>query len=245
MKEQLQVMREPARGSMPPARCACGGIVGPDAECADCKAKRLQRAQSERTVSETVSETAAPKDLGYAFSEVRVDTDQRSAGSVRGPVLQRQPAGGDPHWDSSLLTITLSSDRNDCFGIATPTANDPYSVCGSPVVPPFCQSARVPFWLEFLADRAGRAHPQPSAGRTVTADFEFRTSGGRLTHSRHEKDDNPRYVGPNLSLAPKFGHDFTVGTAESGRLTTVATLVDGATTVRYSDAIDFRITPCT
>jgi hypothetical protein len=174
-----------------------------------------------------------------------VATDSGPAESVRGPVLQRQPTGGNPPWGSSLLTITLSSDRGDCFGIADPTANDPYSSCGSPVVPPFCQSARIPFWLEYLVDRAGRAHPQPGAARTVTADFEFKTTGGRVTSSRHEKDDNPRYVGPNLALAPKFGHDFTVGTTESGRLTTVATLVDGGTMVTYRDAIDFRITPCT
>ena len=229
MKGQLETAQRPAPEMGTTMRCACGGIVGPEGECAHCRAKRLALASSGPSL----------KGPGYAFSQVRVETDRRS------PLLQRQPDAGNPPWDSSLLTITLSSDNPNCFGIATPSADDPYSNCGSPVVPPFCQSARIPFWLEYLVDRAHSPHPQPGAARTVTADFEFKTTGGRVTYSKHEKDDSPRYVGPNLSLEPKFGHDFTVGTTESGRLRTAATLVDGGTTVSYRDAVDFQITPCT
>jgi len=235
VSERLQMTKDAGRREASPSRCACGGIVGPEGECAACKARQLRQSRP----------GAAHEGPGHAFSELRVDADRGAPGSIRGPLLQRQPDAARPPWDSSLLTITLSSDRGDCFGIATPTVLDPYSACGSPVVPPFCQSARIPFWLDYLVDRAGRSHPQPGVARTVTADFGFTTTGGRVTYSRHEKDDNPRYVGPNLALEPKFGHDFTFGTTESGRLTTAATLVDGATTVGYHDAIDFHITPCT
>ncbi|MBV9790677.1 MAG: DUF4157 domain-containing protein [Chloroflexi bacterium] len=39
----------PARTGLPQRRCACGGIVGPDGECAACRAKRLAAEQKQRS----------------------------------------------------------------------------------------------------------------------------------------------------------------------------------------------------
>jgi hypothetical protein len=206
----------------------------PSRPLSSASARSLQRDSAGSAAS---ARARTESTVAHAFSGLPV------LGPTTGPVLQRQPAS-DPPWDSSLLTITLASDRENCLGIATPSSIDRYSNCGSPVRPPFCQSARVPFTIDFYVDRAGRPHPRPQAARSVSAKFEFTTTGGAVTYRRAEADDTPRYAGPNLSLEPRFGRAFTVGSTESGRLTVALSLVDEATSVRYDDRIDYEITPC-
>lgn len=83
-------------------RCACGGIPGPDGECAACKAKRqaLQNRTAESApvqappiVHEVLRSPGQPLDsatrafmeprFGHDFSQVRVHTDARAAESAQ------------------------------------------------------------------------------------------------------------------------------------------------------------------
>jgi len=83
-------------------RCACGGIVGPDGECAACRAKRLATAQRAASptgpalappiVHEVLRGGGRPLDateriamearFGHDFSQVRIHTDGRAAESA-------------------------------------------------------------------------------------------------------------------------------------------------------------------
>src|SRR5262249_53993224 len=82
-------------------RCPCGGIAGPDGECAACKAKRLglQRkavgiahTEAPPSVHQTLSKSGQPLDasarafmeprFGQDFSHVRVHTDPQAAQSA-------------------------------------------------------------------------------------------------------------------------------------------------------------------
>lgn len=84
-------------------RCACGGVPGPDGECAACRQKRLSRqhltapataaAVAPPIVHEALNGPGQPLDgltratmeprLGHDFSQVRVHTDARAAASAR------------------------------------------------------------------------------------------------------------------------------------------------------------------
>lgn len=148
-------------------------------------------------------------------------------------------------WSPDLLTIVLMSDRSDCLGVADSSGASLYSGCGSPVKPPFCQSAHVPFEVQFFVDRVNAPRPQPFAPPEVHVRMQFVTTGGRRTLDVKETDPRPRYGGPNHPLQPAFGKDFPVGTAESGRLSVLLTLKDSSgVNVVYDDRIDFVITPC-
>ncbi len=99
----------PGRGAVLQRKCACGGTPGPTGECAECRKKReegiLQRragqssaAMSRSTsvassVRETLRSSVTPLDpatrenleprFGYDFSQVRIHTDAKAAGSAR------------------------------------------------------------------------------------------------------------------------------------------------------------------
>ena len=81
-------------------RCACGGVIGPDGECAACKARRLQRqataagpATAPPIVHDVLRSAGRPLEpglrdemearFGHDFSRVRVHTDARAAESAR------------------------------------------------------------------------------------------------------------------------------------------------------------------
>ncbi len=165
--------------------------------------------------------------------------------------IRRQPAGPGPGttpaagWSPDLLTIVLMSHRTDCVGMADSSGGILYSDCGSPVKPPFCQSAHVPFEVQFFVDRVNAPRPQPFAPPEVRVRMQFVTTGGRRTIDVDETDPRPRYGGPNHPLQPSFGKDFPVGTAESGRLSVLLSLKDSSgVNVVYDDRVDFEITPC-
>lgn len=148
-------------------------------------------------------------------------------------------------WGTDLLTIILSSDRNDCLGTADPSGISRYSDCGSPVRPPFCLSAHVPFAVSFYVDRASRPRPQPFQPPTVSVRFEFMTRGGRRTHFVNRTDIAPRYIAPNEPLEPNFGHQFPVGSTQSGILTIFLELRDtSGVNVSYTDRIEYIVVPC-
>lgn len=171
------------------------------------------------------------------------------AAGVISPRVQCQPAGGGTPaasaWSSNLLYIGLNSDRTDCFGLAQPGLVETYSSCGSPVTPPFCQTARVPFEVEFLVDRINRPRPTPFTPPRVSVYMVFIEAGGQRRIIANVSDSAPRYLGPNLALAPSFGKDFPVGTAESGALTVNIALRDSSgVNIIFNDTIQFVITPC-
>jgi hypothetical protein len=89
-----------ARVGLLQRKCACGGIPGPDGECAACRRKRLQRQPDLSTttstappiVHETLNSPGRPLDantrtfmerrFGHDFSQVRVHTDEKAAESA-------------------------------------------------------------------------------------------------------------------------------------------------------------------
>ena len=99
----------PGRGAVLQRRCACGGTPGPTGECAECRKKReagiLQRrvGQSPATISHARSVNSSVREtlrspgtsldaatranleprFGYDFSQVRIHTDAKAAGSAR------------------------------------------------------------------------------------------------------------------------------------------------------------------
>ena len=170
------------------------------------------------------------------------------AGSV---LLQRQrddaAAAPAAAWSPDLINIIVDSDREDCFGTASPGSLDRYSSCGSPVKPPFCMSARVPFQVHFFVDRENAPIAQPFTPPSLRVRMQFVTSGSRgaRTLNTDVSDLSPRYVGPNRPLATSFGQDFPVGSAESGTLTMRIEMLGAAGyDVVYTDSIDYIIVPC-
>ncbi|GAC1342995.1 MAG: hypothetical protein NVSMB27_02470 [Ktedonobacteraceae bacterium] len=150
-------------------------------------------------------------------------------------------------WTADVLNISLYSDLSTCFGTASPTYVGLYSDCGSPVRPPFCQSARVPFSVDFLVDRADAPRPQPFKPPVVSVDFDFVTSGGNHLNRQQFTDSAPRYNGANMPLKTSFGHDFPIGTTESGILHVHLEMNDVASGKRvlFVDDIVFDVRPCT
>jgi hypothetical protein len=87
----------PAHGSPSLRRsCSCGGTLGPDGECAACKAKRLARERSPEVppvVHEAVRGPGRPlhasargateRGFGHDFGSVRVHGDAAAAESAR------------------------------------------------------------------------------------------------------------------------------------------------------------------
>jgi Domain of unknown function (DUF4157) len=102
--------------------CACGGIPGPDGECAACKAKRLQRRSfapsqpgpqvAPPIVHDALRSPGRPLDpalrgemearFGHDFSRVRVHTDRLAAESARSVGAHAYTVGSD---------IVFGSDR--------------------------------------------------------------------------------------------------------------------------------------
>lgn len=100
------MLPQPARLSHPhqgaTRRCACGGRIGPDGECANCKARRLMRAALPAAatpaavpplVNQVLASPGRPLDpgtralmesrFGHNFGGVQVHTDGRAADSAR------------------------------------------------------------------------------------------------------------------------------------------------------------------
>jgi hypothetical protein len=174
-----------------------------------------------------------------------------STGPAPFGLLQRQPDDAAPApaatWSPDLINIIVDSDRADCFGTASPGDIDRYSNCGSPVRPPFCMSARVPFQVHFFVDRQNAPIAQPFTPPRLRVRMQFVTSGARGTRTLNTdvSDPSPRYAGPNRPLATSFGQDFPVGSAESGTLTMRIEMLGAAGhDVVYTDSIEYIIVPC-
>ena len=120
MTAQVQAKFATARSSYAPVRtnllqrkCACGGAPGPDGECAECRAKRLQRRATSHAgpatvppiVNEVLHSPGQPLDtatrafmeprFGYDFSRVRVHADAKAAESARAVDAQAYAVGRD------------------------------------------------------------------------------------------------------------------------------------------------------
>jgi Domain of unknown function (DUF4157) len=96
-------------------KCACGGIAGPEAECAECRRKRLDLRPRASSQSEALSvppivydvlrspgysldeasRTAMESHFGYDFSKVRVHTDGQASISAREIGARAYTAGQD------------------------------------------------------------------------------------------------------------------------------------------------------
>jgi hypothetical protein len=156
-----------------------------------------------------------------------------------------QPLGGGG-WSTKLLTIILDSNRQNCFGTADETGSDLYSNCGSPERGQFCQSLSVPYEVRFFVDRVSRPRPQPITPPTVHVAFDFVSTSGKQGYHFDQTDSNPKYVKPNEPLAPSFGRNFSIGSAESGTLKVLIELIDSSgVNLKYSDKIQFDVVPCT
>ena len=103
----------PARSGLLQRKCACGGIPGPDGECAACRARRLARrrattaltdpATAPPVVHEVLRGAGQPLDaaardfleprFGHDFSHVRVHADARAAASARAVGAQAYTVG--------------------------------------------------------------------------------------------------------------------------------------------------------
>jgi hypothetical protein len=93
-------------------RCACGGTLGPDGECAACKAKRHAHATS--LVGETLGEGGRPLEAatragferatGHDFGSVRVHTGERAARSAKAVGAHAYTVGRD---------VVFGADRYD------------------------------------------------------------------------------------------------------------------------------------
>lgn len=103
-----------AVGGLLQRACACGGTPGPDGECAECRAKRLelQRKGGDQTpavappiVHEVLASRGKPLDapsrsffeqrLGFDLGSVRVHTDDRAAASARAVDARAYTVGND------------------------------------------------------------------------------------------------------------------------------------------------------
>ena len=149
-------------------------------------------------------------------------------------------------WSSDLLTIVVGADRADCVGMASPGGDViRYGNCASPVKPPFCQSARVPFKIEFFVDRGNAPISQPFTPPRLRVKLEFVTTGGKQQLNIDEGDAAPGYDGPNKPLVARFGSAFPVGSADSGTLTMrVEMLGIKGMDVIYTDTLEYVIVPC-
>lgn len=109
-----KLMRDEPRPRSLQRRCSCGGIIGPEGECAACKAKRLQRQQtgaaggpvhaqdlvrgalrSPGRPLDSVTRTFMEQRFEHDFSRVRVHTDERAAESARAVNAVAYTVGGD------------------------------------------------------------------------------------------------------------------------------------------------------
>ena len=93
-------------------RCACGGEVGPDGECAACRAKRVQK-QAESTappiVHDVLRSPGNPLDanvrremeqrFGHDFRQVRIHSDARAAASASAVNAQAYTVGPNVVFD--------------------------------------------------------------------------------------------------------------------------------------------------
>jgi hypothetical protein len=177
---------------------------------------------------------------GTGLQLQRADTDAGTPTTPPAPA----PLGT---WDPTIaFHIFLENEGTDCLGAADQDGAILYSRCGSPIEPPFCQSARSRFKVTFNVDFKFMPRPQPFKPPTVSVLFQFRTTGGLLTHDVQESDSAPRYIAPGKPLEPKFGQDFPVGTTESGKLAISLKLDDESAGVKatYDDNIEYKIKPC-
>lgn len=104
----------PTRSRLLQRKCACGGTLGLDGECAECRGNSLQRDSSARAepvsevpsiVHEVLRSPGQPLDsttrefmearFGHDFSKVRVHADARAAESARAVNAQAYTVGGN------------------------------------------------------------------------------------------------------------------------------------------------------
>src|SRR5215207_2323228 len=81
-----------ASGPARAGRCSCGGVAGPDGECAGCRTRRLRRQAPTASVEQTIGASGRPLDaatrgffeprLGSDLSHVRVHSGDRAAESA-------------------------------------------------------------------------------------------------------------------------------------------------------------------
>jgi hypothetical protein len=182
-----------------------------------------------------------------AGTATQTDTPlQQPAQSMPAQALPADTGSPTTPWSSDLLTIVVGADREDCVGMASPDGDViRYGNCASPVKPPFCQSARVPFKIEFFVDRSNAPISQPFTPPRLRVKLEFVTTGGRKQLNVDESDAAPRYEGPNKPLVARFGNAFPVGSADSGTLTMrVEMLGIKGMDVIYTDTLEYVIVPC-
>jgi hypothetical protein len=91
-------------------RCACGGIVGPEGECATCRARRLQAEQTTHGAPQPAmsQQSQAVSRVGHQFGKLRV---QPASVATRGRAVSRSHQGGgdgDPTTETAPPATTTS-----------------------------------------------------------------------------------------------------------------------------------------
>lgn len=131
---QTSLTRAGAAGSGLQRRCACGGKIGPDGECEECKKKRLQRksrssagaassnASAPPIVHQVLNSPGRPLDattrafmeprFGYNFSQVRVHDDARAGASARSVNAVAYTVGHNVVFDSSASSAGYPSHQH-------------------------------------------------------------------------------------------------------------------------------------
>jgi hypothetical protein len=168
-------------------------------------------------------------------------------------VVQRQSNSPPRQWTPNDYAIiiwhgTAGDLGSECSQTVDGSGQVVREGCG-PVRPPFCQSARREYTVEFLIDwggPAGRPYPPGRQMPYLSAQFRFITTGGRETITMSARDRSPIYTGPGDSLRGSLDRRFPISTAESGTLFVTAQLEDPVTRRTYTNSlsIEFIIEPC-
>lgn len=100
-------------------RCACGGLVGPDGECAECRRKRLAAQRSATggarpgaPLAEAAPSALTAAHLGHNFGQVRVHAPEPVLSEARPafPLRLSQQAVGDEGGGEAEAMTTFSED---------------------------------------------------------------------------------------------------------------------------------------
>lgn len=175
-----QVMRMPEPKLQ--RACACGGVVGPDGECAACRTKRLQRetngagpSVAPRIVHDVLRSPGTPLEppvrrdmesrFGHEFRDVRIHADARAAASAAAVSAQAYTVGRSIVFNTNQYQPHTTEGRSLlAHELAHVTQQGPYATGSIPIQEPtdFRESA-----ADALARAALNGAPFPASSRSA------------------------------------------------------------------------------
>lgn len=176
--EQVMTMPEPKLQRA----CACGGVVGPNGECAACRAKRLQReangagpSVAPRIVHDVLRSPGTPLDppvrrdmesrFGHDFRDVRIHADARAAASAAAVSAQAYTVGHSIVFNTKQYQPHTTEGRSLlAHELAHVTQQGPHAAGSIPIQEPtdFRESA-----ADALARAALNGTPFPASSRSA------------------------------------------------------------------------------